>query len=256
MSADGKAPPAAGPVRETGRDAAELEALLALPPARPDRTLRYGAHPSQVTDLYGEGPPRLALLHGGFWREAYDRAHLAPLAAALARRGTPVALVEYRRVGGGGGWPETFEDVAAALGSLPGEDAVVLAGHSAGGQLALWAAACAPQRVARTVAVAPVADLGRAAELGTGGHAVAQFLGSSRLERLLPGPDPVRLPVPAAPVTLVHGEDDTQVPPELSAAYVEHSGARLESWPGVGHYAPVTAGSPAAERLSALLVSR
>ncbi len=54
--------------------------------------------------------------------------------------------IEYRRVGDGGGWPATFEDVAAAIDHLATLDAPVdlervsILGHSAGGHLALWAA--------------------------------------------------------------------------------------------------------------------
>ncbi|WP_374192974.1 alpha/beta hydrolase [Streptomyces sp. MBT55] len=110
-------------------------------------------------------------MHGGAWRSRYDRVHASPLADFLARRGFAVANVEYRRGGddipqqrgGGGGpvpagadpvagrWPETFDDVAAALDAmpvlaareLPGADVrrIVVTGHSAGGHLALWAAA-------------------------------------------------------------------------------------------------------------------
>ncbi|MEU4889301.1 MULTISPECIES: hypothetical protein [Streptomyces] len=99
------------------RAAAEEEeaALLGLAPRAPHRTVRYGPHPSQLIDYHlPDGTPelRVTILHGGFWREAYDRAHLSPLAAALAREGFAVALAEYRRVGGGGGWPATFEDVS------------------------------------------------------------------------------------------------------------------------------------------------
>lgn len=80
----------------------EEAALLGLAPVAPDRTLAYGPHPDQVVDLYGAGAgPLVVLLHGGFWRAAYDRRHLSPCAAELARRGLPVALVEYRRVGAG-----------------------------------------------------------------------------------------------------------------------------------------------------------
>ncbi|GAA3055620.1 hypothetical protein GCM10020000_42430 [Streptomyces olivoverticillatus] len=67
--------------------------------------MAYGPHPSQVVDFHRPpGAPartRVTLLHGGFWREAYDRRHLEPLARALAARGLEVALAEYRRVGGG-----------------------------------------------------------------------------------------------------------------------------------------------------------
>ncbi len=61
-------------------------------------------------------------------------------------RGWAVWNIEYRRIGDGGGWPETFADVAAAIDHLDGLhpaldlDRVELLGHSAGGHLALWAA--------------------------------------------------------------------------------------------------------------------
>lgn len=226
------------PAGETGQDAAELTALMELPPVPPDRTLRYGGHPSQLVDCYGAGPPRLAVLHGGFWREAYDRTHLTPFAAALAGYGLPVALIEYRRTGGGSGHPQTFADIGAALETVTAAAGgrVVLAGHSAGGQLALWAAARHPRRLRHTVAVAPVADLARAAELGLGGGAVVAFLGAD-WRRLLPDADPLRLP-PGGPVTLMHGTADAQVPLELSLNYTDRHPGQLLRLPGVGHYAP------------------
>ena len=53
--------------------------------------------------------------------------------------------MEYRRVGNGGGFPATFDDVAAAIDLLADADVdtstVVTLGHSAGGHLATWAAA-------------------------------------------------------------------------------------------------------------------
>ena len=132
-------------------------------------------------------PVLVLLLHGGFWRAAFDRAHLGPLAAALAGENFVVCTAEFRRTGQpGGGWPGTFDDVAAAVdvlpglarSAVPGADAdgwpVVLAGHSAGGHLALWAAgrhrlgphspwylAGGPRGVgvAGVVALAPVSDL-------------------------------------------------------------------------------------------------
>ena len=58
--------------------------------AGPDRRLRRP--PGPVADLRrpaGDGPPRplVVVLHGGFWRAEYDRAHTGPLAAALAALG-------------------------------------------------------------------------------------------------------------------------------------------------------------------------
>ncbi len=109
----------------------EETALLGLAPVAPDRTVAYGPHPDQIVDFYAPPPAAVTaraarcgpvvLLHGGFWRAAYDRRHLSPLAAELARQGLLVALAEYRRVGAGGGAPRTFEDVAAAIGTVAAE---------------------------------------------------------------------------------------------------------------------------------------
>lgn len=150
------------------RDAAEEASAFSHPPVDPDGTATYGDHPDQVIDFYTprepdpEVPaPLVIVLHGGAWRAPYDRRHITPFADFLARRGFAVANVEYRRgaaipAQGGEGpvagrWPDTFDDIAAALDALPalaGEHLpqadlrrTVITGHSAGGHLALWAAA-------------------------------------------------------------------------------------------------------------------
>ncbi|WP_314175764.1 alpha/beta hydrolase family protein [Streptomyces winkii] len=225
--------------------AGERSALLDLKPVPPERTVSYGEHPSQIVDFYGADAtgPRVTVLHGGFWREAYDRTHLSPFAAALAERGMAVELVEYRRVGGGGGWPVTAQDVGAALGLLGSAD--VLLGHSAGGQLALWAAAQEGRAADRVVAVAPVADLARAHRLRLSAGAVGEFLGGeAALAERLAEADPMRL-LPRVPVEILHGTADDVVPPELSRRYANDWGARLHLLTGVGHYAPFTPGTPA-----------
>ncbi len=142
------------------------------------------------------GPwPCVVLLHGGFWRTGWDRTLMTALAADLARRGIAAWNVEYRRVGqDGGGWPGTFEDVAAAVDRLAEVDEVDAArvatcGHSAGGHLALWLAArhrlpdeapgAEPRvRPVAAIAQAAVCDLERAWRDDLGGGAVAGLLGS------------------------------------------------------------------------------
>lgn len=226
-------------------DDTEWDALHALPPVEPERTVAYGPHPSQVIDLYGEGNgPRVTVLHGGFWREKYDRTHLTPFAAALAGRGYAVELVEYRRVGGGGGWPQTAEDVDTALEGLGGPPQVLL-GHSAGGQLALWAAAKRERAAtARILAVSPLADLRRAYDLRLSDGAVAEFLGGqAELTARLGDADPMKL-MPRVPVEILHGTADRVVPVELSRRYASDWGARLHLVSG-GHFAPLTPNTPA-----------
>ena len=66
----------------------------------------------------GDGPaPVAVVIHGGFWRAGYGRKLMRPLCEDLAERGWIAWNVEYRRLGhgSGGGWPTTFEDVAAAI---------------------------------------------------------------------------------------------------------------------------------------------
>lgn len=162
---------------------------------------------------------------------------MTPLAVDLAARGFAAWNVEYRRVGQeGGGWPGTFEDVAAAVDHLAEVDEVdptrvVTCGHSAGGHLALWAAgrrrltATVPGGLPRVVPVAAVAqgavcDLERAWRDDLGGGAVTDLLGSF-------ADDPTRYAAasPAAlaplgvPQLLVHGSEDEVVPPGQSRDY-------------------------------------
>ncbi len=89
--------------------------------------LAYGTTDEQVVDLAwpdAPGPFRvLVLVHGGFWRQAFGRDLMEPLAEDARARGWATANVEYRRVGGAGGWPATFEDVAAAVDALATADA-------------------------------------------------------------------------------------------------------------------------------------
>ncbi len=86
----------------------------------------YGPRRAQYAVLEappGSGPfPGVVLLHGGFWRMGFNRTLMNPLALDLLGRGWAVWNLEHRRLGigwgAGGGWPETFEDVAAGIDAL------------------------------------------------------------------------------------------------------------------------------------------
>ncbi|WP_222266189.1 alpha/beta hydrolase family protein [Modestobacter marinus] len=207
-------------------------------------TRSYGPHRDQFLELTlpaGEEPvPVVGVVHGGFWRARYGIELARPLAADLADRGWAAVAVEYRRVGGDGGWPATLQDVAAALDALPdlpGAERldltdVTVVGHSAGGHLAAWAAGrgrlpdgapgAGPRvPVGAAVLQAGVLDLAAAVDADLGSGATVAFLGGGPAD--VPGryaaADPVRLLPSGAAVLCVHGAADTTVPPEQSERY-------------------------------------
>jgi acetyl esterase/lipase len=185
----------------------------------------------------GPGPfPLAVVLHGGYWQATYNLIHTGHMCIALAEAGIATWNVEYRRLGDvGGGWPGTGEDVARALefvDELPLEPkSVLLVGHSAGGQLALWATKRAQLPV---VALAPVSDVRDSVErTGTNG-APARFVGGSRFEEL----SPLELLPLGVRQVLVHGTADESVPYEMSMRYAEAAGgeAELVTLEGTGHF--------------------
>lgn len=129
--------------------------LLARPRAKPTEIVKYGAAAHQFGELWlpgGQGPFRtVVLIHGGCWLAELPGTELmAYMAADLQAHGYAVWSIDYRRIGeAGGGYPGTFQDTARAIDKLrelaPGHGLdlshLVAVGHSAGGQLALWAAA-------------------------------------------------------------------------------------------------------------------
>jgi acetyl esterase/lipase len=198
--------------------------------------------------------PLVVVLHGGAWRAPYDRRHITPFAHFLARRGFAVANVEYRRgsaaaAGEGeapvaGRWPDTFDDVAAALDALPAlvrhhlpqadVRRTVLTGHSAGGHLALWAAARhvlpadapwrtdGPPELRGVVALAPIADFAVAEKLTVCGGAAVQLLGGQEefgVRR--PYADPALLLPTGIATTVVQGRADVDVPLAVAESYAE-----------------------------------
>jgi acetyl esterase/lipase len=228
--------------------------------------LTYGDDREQKAELHrpaGRSHGVVVVLHGGFWRAAYDFSLGRPLAESLARHGWTALNLEYRRGGNGGGFPTTFDDVAAGIDQLADVDdldtsKVVALGHSAGGHLAVWAAGrpklddarwSAP-RVPVTAAIsqAGVLDLRSAVDQDLGGGAVVEFLGRD-VDGKYDLADPLaRVPLDV-PVWCVHGQDDLQVPIEQSRTYVKAAraaGARagLATVDG-DHYALIDVSTPA-----------
>lgn len=247
----------------------------------PAPAVAYGPDPEQVANLHlpadDGGPwPTVVLVHGGFWRQRWDRTSTTPLARDLAARGIAAWNLEYRRRG----WPTTLLDVAAGVDALAGQDEVdvdhvVVVGHSAGGQLALWAAARAglpagapgagPRvRPRAGVSLAGVLDLVAAADESLGDGACRAFLGGGPgevPERYALASPAARLPL-GVPQLLVHGPADEIVPPRQSREYAAAARAagdevELVEPTGAGHFEVVEPGDAAwlevVERLPALL---
>lgn len=240
---------------------------------RPVERLVYGEGAQQFADLRlpdGDGPHPLAVLvHGGFWRHRWTRDTTERAALDLTERGLATLNVEYRRVGpagGDGGGTASVDDVVEAVVAALAHPAVdtsrwAIAGHSAGGQLALMAArtlALDPDTSPHlAVALAGVVDLEAAVAEGLGGGAAAAYLG---------GRDPIALSptalVPLGVRTLLsHGEADLQVPITQSERHLAEAGAagddvELLSGPH-DHFAYLDPTEPAwvavAERITAAL---
>ncbi|WP_413808242.1 alpha/beta hydrolase [Streptomyces sp. OE57] len=283
--------------------AAEETSVFGLAPVEPARTAAYGQHPDQVVDFYLPPPgtdraarpaPLVLLFHGGAWRAPYDRRHVSPFAAFLAGRGLAVASVEYRRGGAdparAGRWPETFDDIAAAVDSVPGlvrdlglpgadPDRVVLTGHSAGGHAVLWAAArhrlpsgtpwhlASPSPLRGVVALAPIADLATARALDVCSGAVDELLGEGEgaggvgsggggdeLTVRLGLADPAALLPTAVPTTIVQGGTDIDVPPAVADAFAEAAARAGQDVRLIrtdgGHFPPIDPTSPAAHTVA------
>ena len=253
MPAPGLSTPSTGAVPRSGPSMADdaatargrrrRQSAFAHPPVAPDATAAYGDQPDQLVDFYRPGR---AGAPGGP-RRSSSSCTAVPGArrttAATSRRSPPSwpgarlrrGLVEYRRGGDAerrrapgrspGRWPDTLDDVAAAVDALPalavgalgahGVDPrrIVLTGHCAGGHLALWAAARhvlpadspwhspTPPPLRGVVALAPIADFALARGAGRLLRRRVQFLGgpTSTSRRGCPTPTPPCCCPPASP---------------------------------------------------------
>jgi acetyl esterase/lipase len=172
----------------------------------------------------------------------YGRDQLTSVAQDLAGRGYAIWNIEYRRLGApGGGWPGTLCDVASAIDYLANLEAggikldlnhVIVAGHSAGGHLALWSVAKnKPEDVfprirvspIAAVGLAPIGDLASSWRHDAGNGAVVELLDGSPSER----PDRYAAASPAELLPLgvrqliIHGVRDEALPIDLSRTYVD-----------------------------------
>ena len=242
---------------------------------------RYGPHESQTVQLFlptGSHLSVAVVIHGGYWRSTYGMELAEPLGRDLTRFGVAAAVIEYRRVGEGGGWPTTLADVARAVDSLagPGQDVaegrlqldrVAAVGHSAGGHLAAWLAHRGSLRAGTAGSVAPgeshvpiVGAVTQAGLLDLVGASVEQ-LGNGAVIALMEGEarslpqryhhaSPLAQVGDGARVVCVHGDADDTVPLSQSERYVEAAvragdPAKLIVLPRIGHFELIDVRHPA-----------
>ncbi|WP_233355830.1 alpha/beta hydrolase [Henriciella litoralis] len=263
--------------------------LLSRERPEPTQTITVGELETDVVDLWlpdGAGPhPSVIMIHGGCWQKSIaDRTLMNYAAEAMREAGLAVWNIEYRGVDeDGGGYPGTFLDVARAVdafgerGEGYGFDTARVAafGHSAGGHLALWAAARskiadtsplysdAPFYIPAVLSSGGLPDLEASAPVTQAGclaDIMDVLTGEASPERqnVFSDTSPTELlPISAVQFT-VNGMRDRIAPSELGKAYTEKAKAAGDpaifvAIPGEGHVELIAPGSEAfAEQLRLL----
>ena len=251
--------------------------ILSRTPLSADHRIHYGADPLQFGDIWlpvakpGQVSPVVVFIHGGWWKSAYDLLYGSHVCADLKAHGIAVWSLEYRRVGDpGGGWPGTFQDVAAGFDyltmlskSYPLDlQRVIAMGHSAGGHLAFWLAGRhhiphtsvlgEPQPVvplAGVVGLAGAVDLRLTVDLGgtfrftSGKPSVASLVGGlpSEMDERYRAANPGDLLPLGVPEILFQGSEDDQIPPTLPERWADNARRQGDSAtvmiiPGADHF--------------------
>lgn len=250
--------------------------ILSKPVLPADHRIHYGPNDSQFGDLWlpvkpSSPPPVIVFIHGGWWKSAYDLGYAGYLCDALKRAGIAMWSLEYRRVGStGGGWPTTFQDVAAGFEYLKEVSKkypldlsrVYTMGHSAGGHLAFWLAgrfhidphselSQPPPGIPLRGAIALAGAVGLQLTIRLSGYGMFAHDRSEVIELMGGGPerfadryrngDPASLLPLAAPQLLIQGSQDDQIPPDLPSEWVKlahqrGSTASAHIIPGADHF--------------------
>jgi acetyl esterase/lipase len=228
--------------------------LTEPPPADADMRLVYGPEPLQFGDLrlpFGGGPhPLVVMIHGGYWQAIYNLTHAGHLCADLGAHGIATWNIEYRRLGDpGGGWPAVLEDTSAALEHVrelarayPLDlDCVAVMGHSAGGQLALLAAARTTLPIRAAISLSGVVDMLAIHGTGDDNGVITRLLGGTHEEvpeRWREASPRSQLPLGIRYVLACGTEDVHWGPNEEMAAAARAAGEDVELLPlqGAGHF--------------------
>jgi acetyl esterase/lipase len=256
-----------------------VDDYMAQPRVVADHRIAYGTDPAQVVELFlptGRGPhPVVILIHSGCYLAKYEGLpQTSGIAGDLARRGYAVWNVVYRKLGeSGAGYPGTFLDVATAVDRIRPDAArygldprrVLALGHSAGGHLALWAAArhripvtsplwrSDPLRVRSVVSLSGIGDLerqGRVFAGACGPESIPQIIRLADREAAYADTSPAALLPTGVRVTMISGDLDHVMPLPTGRAYVARFGAagdvgQAVAIPGASHFDVVIPTTPA-----------
>ena len=195
------------------------------------REIKYGPHPENVGDLRGDGSHIAVIVHGGLFRGEFTRDTTESIAVDLAQSGWTTWNIEYRRLGGGGGWPGSGHDVLTAFDhvqNLPETyDTVAVIGHSVGSYLSVWAAELTSTPIELSIQLAGIYDLRIAIESG----GVAEEDCRTVLEMGAPQSVSPR----SIPTLLFHGDSDEIAQVTQSEDLAAKTGATLTKT-GSGHF--------------------
>ena len=204
-----------------------------------DKDVVYGTVGSRAlkADIYrpeGEGVPTrtaVVMIHGGGWVFG-ERGMMAPLASQLAAKGFLAIAAEYRLVPEAP-WPAQRDDVIAAVrwaadhAAQLGIDVerIVVLGSSAGGQLAMLAAAALREtpRVAAVISLFTPGELTIGPMPAKGLFDATPLLGPGASEEALRAASPLhRITADFPPVFLLHGGEDWLIDPVSSLRLYEN----------------------------------
>ncbi|MBX7152344.1 alpha/beta hydrolase [bacterium] len=249
-------------------------------------TEKYGSDLSQEGDFFiPDGKPLalFCLFHGGFWLMPYGRDQMTAVAQKLVQKGFAVWNVGYRRIGEkGGAWPGTFEDAVASINHvhhlfktyrIPNDTKVVLIGHSAGGQLAIWAGkqneldkpihTALQIKSDLIVGLAPAIDLVKTFEERLGNQSVLHLLKGTpdEIPERYALYDPMQFTPIRIPQLVIHGKDDDVLSVQWSRNYVERmqsAGTSIEliEIAGGGHMDFIDPNSSAITAMTDFMIKR
>jgi pimeloyl-ACP methyl ester carboxylesterase len=234
------------------------------------KTYCYGANDQQFGHLYKAKDPKVVpvviVIHGGYWKDNHNLDSYATSAIVDYLQTLNVAIwnLEYRRMNSLGEnskapWPASYNDVADGIDHLDkikdkeGLDLnrILLIGHSAGGNLAAWAASRHsispdselyhqnPLPIKSIISISAILNL----------FAITDVDQPEQIERLMGGTpqthqaryfacDPSTLYEATMNITVVHGAQDTCVKVAQAKHYCEKSNGNVKQiiMPDADHF--------------------